>query len=187
VKLPNTDGISVQASTFVAGELGVIAKRAYRKGELLFRVEGPVQPRPTKYSFAVSLDQHIEPERDDDVSDFGHYLNHSCEPNVIVRPVEKDVDSAHIDVVARWDIRAGEELAFDYASLEYEFSISNAVCQCGHAKCRKTIHGFKDLPAPVRGRYEEEGLIPSYLLQLAAARSETNRQNFSSLSQAAAS
>jgi hypothetical protein len=89
VKLPNTDGLSVEASTFVAGELGVIAKRAYRKGELLFQVEGPVQPRPTKYSFAVSLDQHIEPERDDGVSDFGHYLNYSCEPNVIVRPVEK--------------------------------------------------------------------------------------------------
>jgi hypothetical protein len=169
VRLPRTAGLSVEPSTFVTGELGVIAKRAYKKGEILFRVEGPVQARPTKYSFAVSLDRHIEPEREDGVSDFGHYLNHSCEPNVIVRPVEKGIAAAHIDVIARGDIRAGEELAFDYASLEYELSIRNAACKCGASKCRKTIHGFKDLPASIKRRYEKEGLIPPYLLQIAEA------------------
>jgi hypothetical protein len=164
MRLPESDGLVVKESTFVKDELGVITRRGYKKGELLFKVEGPIQPRPTKYSFAIALDQHIEPQREDGVSDFGHYLNHSCDPNVIVRPVAKGLDTAHIDVIARRALDAGEEVAFDYASLEYEVTITNAVCKCNSAQCRKIIQGFKDLPRHIAEQYEHEGLIPAYLL-----------------------
>jgi SET domain-containing protein len=167
--LPQTDGLAVKQSTYVEGELGVIALRAYRKGELLFKVEGPIRAKPTKYSFAVDLDRHIEPERADGVSDFGHYMNHSCDPNVIVRPVASGSEPPHIDVIARRPIGAGEEIAFDYASLEYDVTVSNAACKCGSRLCRKTIQGFKDLPRDVADRYEREGLIPGHLLDLMRA------------------
>ena len=165
-RLPETDGLVVKESTFVPGELGVITKRDYKKGELLFKVEGPIQPHPTKYSFSYSLTQHIEPQREDGVSDFGHYLNHSCDPDVIVRPVHDDT-APYIAVIARRDITAGEELAFDYASLEYEVTIpADAVCKCGSPLCRGAICGFKDLPSDIVEKYKAEGLIPDYLLEL---------------------
>lgn len=165
-RLPEKDGIAVAASTFVAGQLGVIATRVYRKGEVIFSVEGPVLDAPTRYSFAVGRDRHIEPLRDDGVSDFGHYLNHACDPNVIVRPVYGE-GAPRIDVVARHDIQSGEELAFDYATLEYEVTAARSPCQCGTARCRSVIHGFKDLPAEARERYAEEGMVAAYLLDLA--------------------
>jgi hypothetical protein len=133
---------------------------------MLFKVEGPIQSEPTKYSFAVALDKHIEPQRADGVSDFGHYMNHSCDPNVIVRPVTPLSGAPHIAVIARREINAGEEIAFDYASLEYEVTISNTDCKCNSFLCRKTIQGFRDLPRRIADRYEKEGLIPKYLLQI---------------------
>jgi hypothetical protein len=165
IRLPQKDGIAVERSTFVKGQLGVIAKRDYKKGEVIFAVEGPVVPKPTKYSFAVGLNQHIEPIRKDGISDFGHYLNHSCDPNVVVRPVN-DEGPLHIDVIARRDIRADEELAFDYASLEYDVTVANSPCQCGTDKCRGVMHGFKDMPEDTKEGYKKEGLIAPYLLDI---------------------
>lgn len=166
VRLPETENLKVKESTFVKGELGVSTKRAYRKGELLFKVEGPIRPYPTKYSFSVALDQHIEPQREDGVSDFGHYLNHSCNPNVIARPMGAGTETPYIEVIARHDIRAGEEMAFDYASLEYEVTVANAACKCSALTCRRVIHGFKNLPTDVVEKYMAEGMVPDYLLQL---------------------
>lgn len=166
VRLPETESLEVKESTFIKGELGVSTKRDYKKGEILFIVKGPVQPQPTKYSFAASLDQHIEPQREDGISDFGHYLNHSCNPNVVVRPVGAGTSNPHIEIIARRDIEAGQEIAFDYASLEYEVTIANAACECGALECRRVIHGFKDLPPDIAERYKKEGMIPEYLLQI---------------------
>ena len=167
VRLPETRGLWIQPSTFVEGELGVFARRAYAKDEVVFRVEGPVIPEPTKYSFMAGIDVHIEPEREDGVSDFGHYLNHSCSPNVIVRPVHPSEGDPYIDVVARYNLKSGEELAFDYATLEYDVTAAATPCKCGTPECRRVIHGYKDLPQGARERYLREGLIPDHLLKLA--------------------
>lgn len=165
VRLPKKDGIAVEGSTFVKGQLGIIVKREYKKGEVIFTVEGPILPAPTKYSFAAGLDAHIEPQREDGVSDFGHYLNHSCDPNVIVRPIHDD-GTPRIDIIARHDIQNGEELAFDYASLEYDVTVANSPCQCTAEKCRLVIHGFKDMPEEVKQAYKDEGIIADYLLKI---------------------
>lgn len=164
MRLPRKDGIAVESSPSVKGQLGVIAKHAYTKGDVLFSAQGPLLSAPTKYSFAIGLDEHIEPVREDGVSDFGHYLNHSCDPNVIVCPVYDD--PPHIDVIARRDIKNGEELTFDYASLEYDVTVADCPCQCGTAICRSVISGFKDLPEEVKEHYKKDGLIAAYLLQL---------------------
>jgi hypothetical protein len=165
IRLPQKEGVAVESSPSVKGQLGVIAKRSYQPGKVIFKVVGPIVPTATKYSFAIALDQHIEPLREDGVSDFGHYLNHSCDPNVIVRPnYENGVPS--IDVIARHDIRPGDELAFDYASLEYDVTVANSPCQCGTSTCRAVIHGFRDLPGKVRNQYVQEGIIADYLLSL---------------------
>lgn len=166
MRLPQKEGIAIESSPSVEGQLGVIAKRDYKKGEVIFKVEGPILSEGTRYSFAAGLDMHIEPVCEDGISDFGHYLNHSCDPNVIVRPIHGD-GAPRIDVITRRDIQNGEELAFDYATLEYSVTVAGAPCKCGTGTCRSVIQGFKDMPEDEKERYEEEGVIADYLLQIA--------------------
>lgn len=155
----------VAKSTFLDNQLGVIAKKNLKKGRVLFTVKGPVMTKPTKYSFSVGLHKHIDPIKDNGDFDFGHYLNHSCDPNTFVRIIEKRESLPYIEIVARRDIKAGEELAFDYASLEYETVVSEN-CKCLTNKCRGVIHGFKNLHDEIIRQYKKEGMIPEYLLKI---------------------
>src|SRR3989344_2054029 len=162
VALPETESIVVKESIILGKQLGVITKRKFKKGSLLFSVKGPVLSRPTKYSFSVHLDKHIDPLRKDGHFDFGHYLNHSCDPNTIIRVIDKTGSTPFIEILARRDIKAGEELASDYALLEYD-TVSHVDCRCKTGACRGAIHGFKDLPNHIVKRYKKEGMIPPHI------------------------
>ena len=159
------DLLVVGDSTFLKGQLGVIVKRNFRKGDLLFSVKGPVLSQPTKYSFSIDLDKHIDPVKDDGRFDFGHYLNHSCNPNTFIQVVGRSSDLPYIKIVARRDINSGEELAFDYASLEYD-TVAKTDCKCSATECRGIIYGFKNLPKRVVKKYKKEKMIPAYLLNI---------------------
>jgi hypothetical protein len=69
----------------------------------------------------------------------GDYVNHSCNPNAGL--------SGQIGLVAMRDIKAGEEVCFDYAmsdTMPYdEFN-----CQCGSPNCRGLVGG-NDWQKPV--------------------------------------
>ncbi|MEX2154307.1 MAG: SET domain-containing protein-lysine N-methyltransferase [Gemmatimonadaceae bacterium] len=74
------------------------------------------------------------------------FINHSCDPNCVAW-----IEGRHIWIDALRDIRAGEELAYDY---EYDFLPEYTVedlefygCKCGSRKCRGTI---VDVPAGKR-------------------------------------
>src|SRR5687767_3203682 len=74
------------------------------------------------------------------------FINHSCDPNCVAW-----IEGQHIWIDALRDIRAGEELAYDY---EYDFLPEYTVedlefygCKCGSRKCRGTI---VDVPASKR-------------------------------------
>ncbi|HEY4506496.1 MAG TPA: SET domain-containing protein [Candidatus Paceibacterota bacterium] len=163
--LPDNSDLVVANSTVLENQFGVITKKSFNKGEVIFSVKGPVLSQPTKYSFSVGIDKHIDPLRDDGSFDFGHYLNHSCDPNTIIRVVNSDT-SPHIEIVARRDIKSGEELAFDYASSEYNPTTSKTSCLCKTDTCRGVMHGFKDLPEEIKEKYSKEGMIPDYLITL---------------------
>lgn len=170
VSLPETKKLAVKDSTFLKKELGVIAKQDFKKGEVLFTVDGPIRSKPTKYSFSVDLDKHIEPQKSNGAFNFGRYLNHSCNPNTIIRVVRNNGRTPYIKVIARKNIKTGEELAFDYASLEYETAVVNHICKCGTVRCRGKIHGFKDLPTHIVKKYRREKIIPDHLLRFNKSR-----------------
>jgi len=159
------DFIIAKDSNFLEGQIGVITQREFHKGDKLFSVKGPILSQPTKYSFSVDLDKHIDPLKDDGSFDLGHFLNHSCNPNTFIKIVNRASTKPFIDIIARRDIKTGEELTFDYASLEYD-TVTKTVCKCGTSVCRGTIHGFKDLPEHIKKEYEKEGMIPAYLLNI---------------------
>ena len=56
------------------------------------------------------------------------YINHSCDPNC-----ESDIIAGHIWIIALRDIRAGEELSYDYG---YELDdYEQRPCRCGATNC----------------------------------------------------
>ena len=66
------------------------------------------------------------------------FINHSCDPNCVAL-----IEGQHIWIDALRDIRAGEELGYDY---EYDFMPEYTVedlefygCRCGSPLCRGTI------------------------------------------------
>jgi hypothetical protein len=159
-----TDAVIVKGSAVLKGQFGVFAKKKFKRGETIFSVKGPVMKTPTRYSFSLDIDKHIDPVREDGQFDFGHYLNHSCDPNTFISIVDEQT-SSYIDIVARRDIAEDAELNFDYASLEYD-TIAQVACECDTRLCRGKIHGFRDLPDKTRDDYEQEGMIPAYLLKM---------------------
>jgi len=61
------------------------------------------------------------------------FMNHCCEPNC---ETEEDEDE-RIFVVALRDIKAGEELVYEYNLWDSEDS--DQTCYCGKPKCRGTM------------------------------------------------
>jgi SET domain-containing protein len=64
--------------------------------------------------------------------DLGDFINHSCEPNAGVR--------GQISIVAMRDIKVGEEIFLDYATVTTEPGYSFR-CNCGSPNCRNLITG----------------------------------------------
>lgn len=125
-------------------------------------MKGPIVKLRTKYSFPINLNHHIDPISPG--GDFGHYTNHSCNPNAInssrmgIKP--------YIKVIARKKINKDEEITIDYASFEYETSIDGLECKCSQKICRGIIFGFKDLPLSTIKKYKKEDIIPTYLVNI---------------------
>ncbi len=69
------------------------------------------------------------------------FMNHSCDPNTWF------IDDA--TMVARRDIKKGEEVTYDYATSEIMESYTLPRCNCGAPDCRRVVRGsdYKRLPA----------------------------------------
>ena len=59
-------------------------------------------------------------------------INHSCEPNLALRPIQKQ-----LWLVSLRKVRAGEELRYDY---HFAKNGERVRCHCGSPKCRGTIN-----------------------------------------------
>lgn len=77
-----------------------------------------------------------------------HFLNHSCDPNAYKRWIGN-----RIDIVARRELAAGEEVTLDY--LINNPGGNSWACDCRADRCRgKTGKSFFDLPESFRREYE---------------------------------
>ena len=59
------------------------------------------------------------------------FINHSCNPNLIFKPCGS--------LIARWHIKAGEELTYDYRT--ESIIVAPIQCHCGTSVCRGIIEG----------------------------------------------
>ncbi|XP_037089724.1 uncharacterized protein LOC119110088 [Pollicipes pollicipes] len=64
----------------------------------------------------------------------GHYANHSCRPNLALRPVRVDSPVPHAALFAARPVRPGEELTFSYG--EAAAAAAGRACLCGERECR---------------------------------------------------
>ena len=72
--------------------------KPHKKDAVIFKLEGEVEDKPSKYSIEIDKDKHI-------IDQWGSYLNHSFNPNTKI---------VGINVVALRDINKDEELHFNY-------------------------------------------------------------------------
>lgn len=111
---------------------GVFARRAFRKGEFIFRRRhgrtvtnaeiGALSEDDRRHLCELSLEMSavlLAP---------GCYLNHSCEPNAM---------RSGVKVFAWRRIRAGEEITIDHRL--NAFSGERSRCKCGTASCAGSV------------------------------------------------
>jgi hypothetical protein len=77
----------------------------------------------------------VEDPENPSVDDF---LNHSCRPNL-------GFENGSLMLYALRDIKAGEELSFDYSTTMNEFGWS-IKCRCRAENCRGTVQSYCELP-----------------------------------------
>ncbi len=112
---------------------GVITTRARKRGSVICDVDGVMwlakEKRDDKYSLI------LEPGVFFDMVDQTRWVNHSCEPNVVVEAGVTRDGNGWAQLQALRDIAVGEELFYDYA-LPPELKER---CFCGAKKCRGWI------------------------------------------------
>lgn len=141
--------------------IGVVAEAALEKDEILIvqggqclhidEIDAAEMDRFSYLGFQVEERIYIFPVFINGlpVTDGIFKVNHSCEPNAGFR--------GQITLVAMRDIAVGEEVTFDYAMTDIEFTGDIAwdvtTCRCGRTQCRHTITGHDWKRPELQDRY----------------------------------
>lgn len=149
---------------------GVVSTRPIKKGEMICRLQGKeITVKQLIRAYKVKL-RDTDPLQVDDAKyiDLDKpyiYINHSCNPNAaIVR---------YHDLVAIKNIKAGEEITFDYSANEWQDVQSwqawpgywKIKCRCGSAKCRKVITDWAFMPKVWQRKYIKNKWVQDFILR----------------------
>jgi serine/threonine protein kinase len=125
---------AIKASDFIIEYTGVAIQKSYL--DAMFR---RYRMERMLYIMALDSDVYIDARKKGSIA---RYINHSCEPNCAVhRWKVKGVIRAGI--FALKDIKAGEELSFDY-KWKRKRGRAPTKCYCGSASCRGTLEDMLD-------------------------------------------
>lgn len=111
--------------------LGLFATGPVKKGAVVAEYWGPViteaelKRRRGKYFFELEDGMAIDGKGRGNVA---RYINHSCFPNC--EPMENEKQQ-RIFIVARRNIKAGEEFGYDYGREYWDEHIKPIGCRCG--------------------------------------------------------
>ena len=135
-------GLIVRSSMIHAA--GVYTTEPIKKGTHVVEYTGPRMPkdkaeelyedREFTYLFGVGDGEIVI-----DGSGIAAFINHSCDPNC-----ETDEIDNKIWIIAIRDIKAGEELVYDYNLYDGEPG-DDAPCYCGAKKCRGTMYSEEEI------------------------------------------
>lgn len=108
--------------------LGLFAVQPIAKGTRIIEYMGPLIPneevdkRRGKYFFGVNTKWTIDGSPRSNVA---RYINHSCKPNA-----EALISGRRVWIWSRKNIKAGEEIAYDYGKEYFDDIIKPMGCRC---------------------------------------------------------
>ncbi len=112
--------------------LGLFAGEDIKKGDFVIKYTGKListkeaDKLNTRYLFQIDDDYTIDGSGRDNIA---RYINHFCKPNL-----EAQIEAGEIVFHALKDIKAGDELGFDYGREYFEEFIKPKGCACGSEK-----------------------------------------------------
>ena len=135
-------GLIVKSSSLHGA--GVYTTTPLRKGTRVLEYTGPrLKKEETEGLYADNEVTYLFTMDDPDVviDGFGMaaFVNHSCDPNC-----ESDQIGDRIWIIALRDIKAGEELTYDYCLWDGEPG-DEAPCYCGAKNCRGTMYSEEEI------------------------------------------
>jgi len=110
--------------------LGLFTKEPIEKGGLVVEYFGDIltgkqaDEKGGKYLFETNSNRYVDGASRKNIA---RYINHSCKPNC-----EVDIRRGRIYVFAKRNIRAGEELDYDYGTEYCAEHIKPFGCRCAH-------------------------------------------------------
>ena len=154
LKLPSEELIALKKSEIHGN--GIVALRDIPKGTVIIEYAGtlrthtevdggPEDEEDTGHTFLFTLNDLyvIDGATDGNLS---RWINNGCDPNceaLVTEDPGKDLTKDRVFIEALRDIRAGEELTYDYG-ITWEKEITEAekilwACRCGAANCKGTM------------------------------------------------
>jgi hypothetical protein len=114
---------------------GLYTNQEWQPNQNLFKLEGTRKPISESSPLAIQISEQECIESYPHYND--HQANHSCDPNckiqfgpqIIMRTIKQ--------------IKAGEEITWDYETTEYDMSNCSFTCNCNSLNCRGIIIGAK--------------------------------------------
>ncbi len=112
--------------------LGLFTREAISRGTLVVEYTGALLPseeayrRGGRYLFEVNARWIIDGAGRENIS---RYINHSCRPNC-----EPRTRGMRVLIYARRNIRAGEELSYDYGKEYFDDLIKPKGCKCAYCR-----------------------------------------------------
>lgn len=138
---------------------GIFATRDIKKGEVAWRLDSNEKLLTKEERDSLSLEiQKLAFQYKDHfvvVHDQSEFMNHSCGPNLGF--------SSDEELSAIKDIKAGEELTYDYSTADVGDWVASWECKCGSKNCRKKITGKDCLDKKFQEKYK--GFLPSWVLK----------------------
>jgi uncharacterized protein len=134
-------GLIVRSSAIHAA--GVFTTSPIKKGTHIVEYTGPRISRERAdelyegypYTYLFGLDDGVNII---DGTGIAAFINHCCDANC-----ETDEIDGHVWIIAAEDIKAGEELAYDYNL--YDGDDDPCICTCGIKKCRGSMYSEEEL------------------------------------------
>lgn len=132
-------------SRIIPGQVGLFALTQFKAGEVVVEDSYWDESRLVSWTefeeldpatkkklidFCYKTEEGIHAPQDINRINIGYYMNHSCDPCILVR------DNG--DYVAARDICSGEELTIDVEALMKK-PCSEFECHCGATNCRKRV------------------------------------------------